>query len=143
MYANFMGGQTANPEQFGAMAQPAMPGATPPPVNVPGAPAGPSAGQMDPQTLQALQQLIALQSQTGRRSSANKQMALADQLRADANSQLSGRRVGIANVGAAALNGYLAGQQMREAAKTNSVLDDERVKASQGLIDALRSGAKF
>lgn len=145
-YGNFMGGQVQDPSQFGAVTPPGMmppPGSMPAPGGAPtGLPGASAQGQLDPATMQALQQLVALQSQGGRRNQVQRQQGLADQLRQDANRQLSGPRTGIANVGAAALNGYMAGKQMREAGAMGGVLDEERVKASQGLIDALRSGAK-
>lgn len=142
-----------NPQQAGAgmgpmgpqqaPMQPAMmppPGAMPPgamPAQ-PAAPGGP--GGMDPQTLAAIEQMIALGNQ-GKRGQMQRQIGLANQLRADAGSQLRGPRTGIANVGAAALNGYMAGKQMRDAEKTGMSLDEDRMKASRGLIDALRGAA--
>lgn len=107
----------------------AMPGAMPPPQ------AGAPMGQLDPAIIQ---QILALQAQQGRRAGVDRQMALADQLRADGNSQLQGRRTGIANVGAAALNSYAARKQMEGAEAKGGKLDDERMQASSKFFDLIR-----
>lgn len=133
------------------MAQPmgmggAVPGAGPmgPPVAAQGM--GPPAGgvvgpnQLDPA---AVQQILALQAQQGRRNQVQRSVDLASQLRADASGQLQGRRVGLANVGASALGSYAAKREMDKANVTDRELDTERVDAARkymGLIQGLRGG---
>jgi hypothetical protein len=137
------GNMPVNP---GQMAPGAMPpgGMMPPAMGAPamGAPAmgapGAAGAPMQPIDPEVMQQILQLQAQQGRRSRVDRQMALADQLRADANTQLSGRRTGIANVGAAALNGYAAKKQMDEANAAGGKLDDERVAASGKFMDLIR-----
>lgn len=110
-----------------------MPGAMPPPGM-----AGPTGGmgQLDPATVEAM---LALQSQQGRRSSMDRQLALADQLRADAGDQLKGKRTGLANVGASVLNTYAAKKQMEDAEAKGGKLDEERMGASRKfLADLMR-----
>lgn len=128
----------AMPMNPGAMPPGGMPpgGAMPPAMGAPGGGmAGPMGQQIDPAVIQ---QILALQSQQGRRAGVDRQMALADQLRADANSQLQGRRTGIANVGAAALNGYAARKQMEGAEAKGSQLDSERQAGAGKFFDLIR-----
>lgn len=124
------------PVTQGQMAPGMEPGSMPPGGAMPPAMGAPAAmGQLDPAIIQ---QILALQAQQGRRAGVDRQMALADQLRADANSQLQGRRTGIANVGAAALNSYAARKQMEGAEAKGTKLDDERTAASGKFFDLIR-----
>lgn len=126
------------------MTQGAMmpPGGMPPGGAMPGGPGAapmgaqpPGMGQLDPAVIQ---QILALQAQQGRRASVDRQMALADQLRAEGNSQLTGRRTGLANVGAAALSSYAAKKQMDEAGAKGDALDTERTNAASKYFDLIR-----
>lgn len=145
-YGNFMGGQVADPSQIGAAAMaPGMsPGMVPPAAGVPQGPGPmgpPAAGQqpmIDPNLMAAT---LAMQSQQGRRNQVGRQSALANQLRADANAQLSGPRTGVANVGAAMMNGYMAGKQMREANANEAMLDKDLAGARQNVLSSLLRGS--
>ncbi len=120
----------------GQMAPGTMPGMMPPGGAMPPAPPAPPGQQpIDPAAIQAI---LAMNTQQGRRAGVDRQMALADQLRADANSQLSGKRTGIANVGAAMMNSYAAKKQMDEANATGGKLDTERVGAADKMFELIR-----
>lgn len=127
------------PMTQGQMAPGMEPGAMPPGGVMPpgmGAPGAAMGGQqLDPAVIQ---QILALQAQQGRRAGVDRQMALADQLRADGGDQLKGKRTGIANVGAAMLDSYAAKKQMEGAEAKGAKLDDERTAASGKFFDLIR-----
>jgi hypothetical protein len=97
---------------------------------------GGAPGQLDPAVIQ---QILALQGQQGRRSQVQRQLGLADMLRAQGHSQLmETKRPGLANVGAAMLNSYVAKRQAEEANAKSDALDKERAAGAGKYFDLIR-----
>jgi hypothetical protein len=126
------GNMGVTPPMAPGMAQPGGMGGG---VVGPNGPNGPGGmGGLDPAMIQ---QMLALQQQGPQQQQVQRQIALANQLRGDANSQLQGRRVGAANVGAAIGQSYLAGKQMRDADVREGNLGAQRQGALQTYFNAL------
>lgn len=111
-------------------------------MGMPAPQGGQGMGQLDPAMVQ---QILALQQQQGRRAAVQRQLGLANQLRADAGDQLQGFRgqkyytpPGVANLGASLLSSYAAKRQMDDANAKDSALDADRSKAAGSYFDLIR-----
>jgi hypothetical protein len=132
-------GMRAPMQPQGMQPQGMQPQGMPPPQ--PGAMPDPSGGSLDPALVQ---QILSMQQQGAKKSGIQRQLALANQLRADAGDQMQGRMVGqnyvppnLANLGASLYSNYKAKQGMDSAGAGEQALGQETADAMRAYFQSM------